>query len=250
MSLNNQEPEEKKSFFDISQYSEKTRKVIFGVVVVILVAVVSVAIFIVSPNNDNGNKDNNDAQASQAPVDADPIKTQTANPQKSEAVKDPSEIVDPSANSLPTSAEDEANRAQEKIIKESEARAKAQQDKEVSDKTDNIPNAAQLQETAKNGMLQWCTVNPDETGTQKQARLKPYFHADNSDYKSPGSLFYMAKCSVEAVTEPYIDPTTKAITLSVGVAWGAQLQKEGSATTGYTQYLVTIDNDGIINFND
>jgi hypothetical protein len=54
---------------------------------------------------------------------------------------------------------------------------------------------------------------------------------------------------VEGVTEAAYNDK-KDIVVYVGVAWGGQLQENGPADTGYTQYTVIVDKNGIVSFND
>lgn len=257
--------DEKAGLFDITQYSERTRKIVFGVFVGILLVIIGIAMFFISPKNDENLQaaNNDNIEATQAPVDGTqaPVDDETSEPEPSnssekpdgpslrEEAITPEEDISLEAGELPKSAEEEAEKAQAKIIEESLKRKKEQADKVVEDFHPTIKNSPKLKEIASKGMLAYCTDKAGETEDEKQARMKPYFHAENSEYKEPSSLYYVTKCSVEAVTDPSHDEN-EDIVVNVGIAWGAQLEKDGAASTGYTQYSVVLDENGIINFND
>ena len=242
------ENEPKKSIFDVTGYSEKTRKIIFGIVVAVLLAIVGIAMFFISPRNDSN---------IEAPVEpsTSPTATQAAVDNEGSTIREeattPSEDL-PLQNadgSFPKDEQDEAAKAQQKIIEESLKREKEQTDKVIEDSHADIADAENLKAIASKGMLEYCIDNANETKEQKQARMKPYFHTSNTEYNSPQSLYFLKKCSVEGVTEPAHNDKEEVV-VNVGVAWGAQLKAEGAADTGYTQYSVIVDKDGIVSFDD
>jgi hypothetical protein len=240
----------RRNIFDITQYPERTRKIIFGVIVGIAVLIMGAAMFFVSPKNAAEVKEGEptpSASATQAAVDNE----STASPSaRQEAVTPKEDLPSQSYDgNYPKNEQEEANAAQQKIIEESLKREKEQTDKVVEDSHEEIAGADGYMTMASKGMLEYCTTNPNETKAEKQARMKPYFHADNPEYRSPQSIFYMQKCSLGGMTDPYTDEN-KNIVVSVGIAWGAQYQKDGTATTGYTQYRVVLDKDGIVSFDD
>lgn len=225
-----------RNIFDISQYSEKGRKIIFGVVLGVGVAIVATIMFFFTPK---------DEPTMQTSIPETPSATQA--PVDNETVKDEQ----PVEEKVFLDNEQEADEYQKQIIQESLERERQQTDEVVQDihAHDAIENSDRLMEIAREGILQHCTVTPNETDEQKKERIKPYFHEDSPRYTSPGSIYYLQNCSIEAVTTPSHDENHN-IFLHVGVAWAAQLEADGSASTGYTQYRVTLDEGGIINFYD
>lgn len=242
------EENEKRSLFDISQYSENTRRAIFGVLAVLLVSIVAIAMFVISPQNEKTltqSEDSSSTEATAAPVDDESTATPTAPP--TEGATGPVENYN---GNFPKDETEEQALAQKEIIEKGLEEQKALVGKEISDVHEVIPNAAQLQALASKGMLEYCTDVPNETKEQKQDRMKPYFHQDNSDYQSPQSLFFLRNCSVEGTTEVMHDETETKTLVYIGVAWASQYEKDGDATTGYTQYRVEVDKDGIVSFDD
>lgn len=241
--MNEEEESASRNFFDITQYSERTRKIIFGVLVAVLLGIVAVAMFVISPKNAERIEEAEPATAAtQAAVDSDKDVT------GGEAVTPSKDMPLQTTEELPTDEMDEARKAQEKIIQDSLQREKEQTDEKVEDTHAVIADAETLKATASQGILEYCTTNPGEPKEQKQARMKPYFHADSSEYTSPESLFYLTRCSVEGVSEPMMENNETIV--YVGVAWGGQFEEEGSAETGYSQYRVVVDKDGIVSFDD
>jgi hypothetical protein len=240
-----------RSFFDITQYSEKTRKIIFGVVVAVLIAVMGAAMFLLSPKNDTVVAETDSTPsptATQAAVDDETASSPSVREEAVTPMEDlPLQPSDETA--YPKDEQEEAAAAQQKIIQESLKREKEQTDKVVEDTHDYIEGAEELKTIASKGMIEYCTDNPNETKEEKQARLKPYFHEDNADYRSPQSIFFMQKCSLGGITEPFHDEKNNVVVL-VGVAWGAQFEENGNASTGYTQYRVIVDKSGIVSFDD
>lgn len=239
-----EQEDQRSSFFDITQYSEKTRKIIFGVVVGLLLAVVAAAMFIISPQNDRAIAEEEipTNTATQAPVNnetADGTPNGPTSPTEASSYN----------GSFPTDEKDEAAIAQQKIIEKGLEEQKTLNGKDVTDFHEEIPNAAALQSIATKGMLEYCLDNPKETKEQKQERMKPYFHADNSDYRSPQSIFYLKTCSLGDATEASHDENEN-IVVHVGVAWSGQYEENGKADTGYVQYRVVVDNNGIVSFDD
>lgn len=235
------EENEKQSLLDISQYSEKTRRIIFSVLAVILVAVVAVAMFIISPQNEK-----------RLTESENPSNKATAAPVNNEVTSSPSASAGTESynGNFPKDENDEQAIAQKKIIEKGLEEQKALIGKDVSDEHGVIPEADKLQSLASKGMLEYCTDLPGETKEQKQARLKPYFHADSSGYQSPQSLFYLTNCSIGDSTEASYDESKTNVIVYVGMAWAGQYEKDGKATTGYTQYRVIVDKNGIVNFDD
>lgn len=241
------EENEKRNFFDITQYSEKTRKIFFWAFVGIMVAAIGIAIFFVSPKNDADivAESTPSPTATQAPVDNENGSTpreEAVTPEEDISLQLPNEV-------LPADEKEELARAQQEIIEKSLQREKEQTDEVVEDTHDDIPDATQIQSIASKGMLEYCTDIPNETKEQKQQRMQPYFHHENSQYQTPQSIFSITKCSLGGVTEPYFDENNNII-VDVGIAWGAQFEEDGTAQTGYTQYRVLLDANGIISFND
>jgi hypothetical protein len=243
-----EEEYQKNSVFDLNRYSEKTRKIIFGVVVGILLAIVGLAIFVVSPTNDRA--------VAMADETSSPTATQAAvNDETTGKISTPSPSTTEEATSyngnFPKNEDEEAAIAQQKIIEKGlqEQKELMESGKEITDVHENIPNARALETLASKGMLEYCIDNPDETTEQKQARMKPYFHADNTQYQLPKSLYLIKKCSVEGITEAHHDANDNII-VYVGIAWGGQYDADGKAETGYSQYAVIVDNNGIVSFND
>lgn len=240
----------KKGFLDITQYSDRTRKIIFGVMMGLLLAVVGAAIFLISPANDKrfvaeGTKPST-SPATQAPVDDETVTTPSTG---GEADTPESDLSRQTFEETPKDEQEEARLAQQKIIEQSLQREKEQTDAVVEDHHEQIENTEGLKEIASKGILEYCTDHPNETKEQKQARMKPYFHEDNSDYQSPESIFFLQTCSVEGVSEPAHE-NDESIVIYVGTAWGAQFEENGTANTGYTQYRVIVDNNGIVSFDD
>lgn len=242
----NEEEEEsvRRNFLDITQYSEKTRTVIFAILVIVLLGIVAVSMFVISPRNDAQIAEmQSSPSATQAAVDSD-----KGDITGGEAVT-PSKGV-PSGNyeELPVDEMDEARKAQEKIIQDSLQREKEQTDEIVEDDHPILNDTAHLSDKASQGVLEYCLNYPDETKEQKQERMKPFFHTDNSDYRSPESIFYLTRCSVEGVSAPILE--NNEVIVHVGVAWGGQFEEGGTAETGYSQYRVVVDKDGIVSFDD
>lgn len=236
------EENQRSNVFDISQYSERTRKIIFGVLAVLLVAVVAVAMFVISPQNDKviaEQEDSSSTRSTAAPVDNEA----TASPSASAGTQSYN-------GTFPKDENEEQAIAQKKIIEKGLEEQKALAGKDISDEHVVVPDATELQTLASKGMLAYCTDLPGETKESKQARLKPYFHTDNSDYQSPQSLFYLKNCSIGDSTEAFYDETKTKILVYVGVAWAGQYDKDGKAETGYTQYRVVVDKNGIVSFDD
>lgn len=236
---------ENKSVLDPAKYSEKSRKIIFGISMAVVLIFVGFIMFIFNPQTAQPAAiKTTSANATQAPVNNESSANPTAIPDSS--------IPTYTAGAYPTSEDDAAAQAQQKLI----ARSKAEASTLTKNPTDNdnltapIPDSFRLQTVASKGMIEYCTDNLKETKEQKQARMKPYFHTDNSDYKSPQSiLFAVKKCSLGAVDTPTLNSDGK-IVVNVGIAWGGQLDEKGSASTGYTQYSVIVDKDGIVSFHD
>lgn len=242
----------KRSFFDITQYTEKTRKIIFGAIVVILLAIMGAAMFLISPKNDAALIDEDSdpsISATQAAVDNE---TDASDPIREEAVTPTSDLpLQISDGAFPKDEQEEAAAAQQKIIEESLKREKEQTDAVVEDTHAHIEGTEELKTLASKGVLEHCIDNPNETKEDKQARMKPYFHADNTDYRSPQSLFFLKKCSIEGIGEPtYEDEAQKDVIVYVGVAWGGQYTENQPADTGFTQYRVIVDKSGIVSFDD
>ena len=239
------ELDQDKSLLDPTKYSEKTRKIVFGVVVAVVLLFVGFMMFIFQPKSvPSASVDKTpSSNATQAPVNNESGENQTQSPDSSMPTY--------TAGAYPMSEDEAAAQAQQKIIEKSKAEAstlpKNASDNEAG--TEQIPNAFALQDIASKGMMEYCTDNPKETKEQKQARMKPYFHTDNSDYKSPQSIFAVKKCSLGAVDNATKDSSGNII-VNVGIAWGAQLDDQGRASTGYTQYSVIVDKDGIVSFHD
>lgn len=237
----NEDENEGRGFLDITQYSEKTRKIIFGVALAVLLVVVGFAMFIISPQNDKAVAEDlaNDTQATQAAVDNE---TPTAP-----ASLDPNM---PNYDGVfPRDEGEAAAQAQKKTIEKGLEEQKQVEGREITDVHEEVPDAKAIQLIATKGMLEYCVDNPNETKEQKQERLKPYFHTDNAEYQSPQSMFFLQECSLGDATEAYYDANHK-IVVHVGVAWAAQLEANGNANTGYTQYNVIVDKDGIVSFHD
>lgn len=242
-----EEQDNRKNIFDITQYSERTRKIIFIIIAVLLIAVVAVAMFIISPRNEGqvqAPSNEPSSSATQAAVD-----DERKDSVRAEAVTPVEDLDLQESEALPTDEVDEARKAQQKIIEESLQREREQTDAVVEDSHAEVPDAQLLKDIATKGMLEYCHDHPEETKEQKQARMAPYFHKDNSDYQSPKSMFYMVKCSVGGVSEPVYDENQNVI-VHVGIAWGGQLSAEGAAQTDYSQYRVVVDKDGIVSFDD
>lgn len=240
----NEDENQGHGFLDITQYSEKTRKIIFGVIVAFLLVIVGCAMFIISPQNDKAVAEEfaNDTAATQAAVSDESSPSPTAPP-----------TLDPNMpnydGNFPKDEQEAADLAQKKIIEKGLEERKEVEGREITDVHVEIPDAEAIQLLATKGMLEYCIDNPDETKEQKQERLKPYFHTDNADYQSPQSIFFLQKCSLGDATEAYYDENQK-IVVHVGVAWAAQFEENGNANTGYTQYNVIVDKDGIVSFHD
>lgn len=209
----------KTSFWDINQYSERTRKIVFWVIAGFLLGVTGFAIFIVSPL----------LTTSGVPEpDATPTATQPAAP-----------------TTNPDSSEDEFEQQQEQIIADDpENPAEAPYDEQ-----EEIANQETLMSIASNGVLAYCTIQPgdNEDVTLRQTRMQPWFHPDSSTYKNVGYEFWEERiCSVEAVTEPEHDEQEN-ITVYVGVAWVAKSDTSSEdMQSGYTQYKVILDDSGIL----
>lgn len=235
--MSNIDGPEKRNFFDLSQYSSRTRKIIFGVIVGLLIAVVAVSMFIISPlvsENRAEPSDEPNPTATQGPVSPDGATPTPSSP--------------PTAN--PDSAEEEAGQYQQDVIDQSNAVAEEQQDEVVEDFHPNLDNAEQLEATAVNGVLAYCQINAGESTADRQARMEPYFHAENSVFRSPAEFYYQRECSVEANTDAETDDAG-AVNIYVGVAWSALLSEDTtSADTGYTQYHVIVDSNGIVSLYD
>lgn len=235
------EENETQNPLDISKYSDTTRRIIFSVLAVILVAVVAVAMFIISPQNDKtiAESQNPSNKATAAPVDTEisPSPSVSASPESYNG-------------NFPKDENEEQAIAQKKIIEKGLEDQKALAGKEITDEHAVIPDADKLHSLATKGMQEYCTDIPGETKEQKQSRMKPYFHSDNPDYRSPQSLFYLTNCSIGDSTEATHDETETNVIVYVGMAWAGQYEKDGKATTGYTQYRVVVDKDGIVSFDD
>lgn len=228
---------ERTSFFDISQYSEKTRKVIFGVMVGLLLAVVMVAMFVISPQTEKQSAEPSQptvtAKATQAAVD--------------DVVIEPAQPT--YEGSFPKDESEAAALEQQKIIEEGLEEQAKMLAEEAEDFHEDVPDSEALKTIATKGILEYCTDIAGETKEQKQERMKPYFHADNSSYQSPKTLFVVQKCSLGDATEPAYDEE-KNIVVYVGVAWAGKIDEKGSADTGYSQYRVIVDKSGIVSSHD
>lgn len=218
----------KKSFFDISQYSPRTRKIIFGVVAGSLVAVVFAAMFIISPLSDKEEPTTKTTTpATQAPVNPDATPAPTADP---------------------LTAEEESQQQQQAIIENSAKNL--DQDAEIIDIEADIPNVDTLTQLATNGVLSYCVIAAGETTEERQIKMEPYFHSDNSTYMNPAEFYYERVCSIEATTDPEISVNGDVL-IYFGVAWSAVLSAEDEAAeAGYSQYAVTVDENGIISIDD
>lgn len=237
------EQNDNKSFLDPTKYSEKSRKIIFAAIMAVVLIFIGFVMFIFSPSSATPAVTSNttSTDATQAPVNNEATASATTSPDSGPTY---------SAGAYPTSEADAALQAQQKIIARSKAEA-ATLSKNSTDNDDSatpIPNSSELQTLASKGMMEYCTDNPKETKEQKQVRMKPYFHSDSSDYKSPQSIFYVKKCSLGGVNNPVMNSGN--IVVTVGVAWAGQLDDQGKASTGYTQYTVIVDKDGIVSFHD
>jgi len=225
-----EEEETRTSFLDMSRYSERTRKIIFGAVAAFLVIVVGLAIFVISPNAE---KEQNTPEptvppASQAPINPDPTPTAPAE--------------------NPTSEEDEFNQNQEDIIKNEPTPPPAGE--EDVDVTPDIADAAALLTIAKEGVLSYCNIGPGETTEERKAKMLPYFHEDTTEYRNPEEFYYERKCSIEGEADIEINEAGQAYTY-IGVAWSAVLSADDKAAqNGYTQYTVVLDQNGIISLDD
>jgi hypothetical protein len=228
--MSNDIEEPKKSFLDLSQYSDRTRKIVFGAIAVLLLAVVAFAIFVISPMAEEDEKTPSPAvteEVTQAPVNPDVTATPTP----------------PATN--PETPEEEAERAQENVIDNNPP-----QDEIVEDYETEIPNADRLADLAKNGILAYCEIAPGETTEQRKAKMAPFFHSDNSTFRNPTEAYYERKCGIEAVEGPVLSSTGQT-TVYVGVAWTAVLSAtDTSAQAGYIQYTVIVDENGIVSFHD
>lgn len=228
-----------KNIFDISQYSDRGRKILFACLAGFLILVVGLAMFVISPlttknqNIADGEKTSG-TTATQAPVVPDSTETPSFTP---------------TAN--PDSAEQQRAEAQEQIAKKSEEYAKAHQDEHADDDDDpDIPDADVLKDKATKGVLAYCVINPGETTEDRKAKMAPYFHSDNSDYMNPAELYYQRNCDIEAVDGPAYNDKKEAV-VTIGVAWsGVFSSSDKAADAGYTQYSVVVDKDGIVSIDD
>ena len=216
----NQPPEEQKtSFWDITQYSERTRTIIFWVIAVFLVAVTVFAVFIASPFLTG---------------------TTTTEPEPTPTATQPGV---PTTN--PTSSEEEFQKQQEQIIADDPENP----DDPPYDEPPEIANSDHLMEIASNSVAAYCTLNPgDNTDvTLRQTRMEPWFHTDSTTYTQVGfELWEERICSVEIVTEPEHDDAEN-IVIYVGVAWVAKTDVSSQdMQSGYTQYKVVLDDGGIL----
>jgi len=229
-----------KNFFDISQYSDRGRKILFASLAGFLILVVGLAMFVISPlaaknqNIADGGNKSSGTSATQAPVVPDDTETP---------------LVTPTAN--PDSADQQRAEEQSEIAKRSEEYAKAHQDEHADDDDDpDIPNADVLKDTATKGVLAYCVINPGETTDQRKTKMAPYFHSDNSDYMNPAELYYQRNCDIEAVDGPAYNSQKQAV-VTIGVAWsGVFSASDKAADAGYTQYSVVVDKDGIVSIDD
>lgn len=237
------EMNESEGFLDPTKYSDKSRKIIFGIVVVVMLIFVGLIMFLFSPSVTPQTVATNSSStnATQAPVN---------NESSANATTAPDAVPTYTAGAYPTSEADAAAQAQQKIIARSKAEASTLPKDAIDDDTleTNIQNSLELQTIASKGMMEYCTDNPKETKEQKQSRMKPYFHSDSSDYKSPQTIFFVKKCSLGGVNNPVMESGNVVVT--VGIAWAGQLDDQGKASTGYTQYTVIVDKDGIVSFHD
>jgi hypothetical protein len=235
--MSNDNQDYKKSFFDLSQYSDRTRKIVFGAICAVLVGVVVVAMFIISPSVDPDEPTaTDDTTATQAPV-----ANETTEPSTSEPVAPDVE---------PTDEEQEYNEQQKQIIEESNKRAEEQADSEVYDNEDSVANAAAIKDKVQNGILAFCNIAPGETTEQRKAKMQPYFSPDSGLYSNPTEFYYQRECSVEAMDEPQLAENGN-ISVIVGVAWsGVLAESDAAAEADFTQYTVLLDENGIISLND
>jgi hypothetical protein len=228
--MDEEEEETRTSIFDITSYSERTRKIVFGVIAAFLIAVIALAIFVISPNAEKEQRPEPTVPpATQAPINPDP--TPTAAPAEN-----------------PTSEEDEFNQNQENIIEnETPAPPLGEGDQDV---TPDIANADALLNIAKEGVLSLCNIGPGETTEQRKAKMLPYFHEDTTEYRNPEEFYYERKCSIEGAADIDLNEAGQPYTL-IGVAWSAVLSADDKAAqNGYTQYTVVLDENGIISLDD
>ena len=238
------EENESKSFLDISRYSEKTRKIIFGAVVAVILAIVGVAMFVISPQTQQTASTSPEPTATQARVNND------VSPSPSVPAT-PVPVPTYTAGAYPTDEQAAAAQAQQSLIAKSKAEASSVPTVIKEGDEPAIPDAQALKQLAGQGMLEYCTDNPNETKEEKQARMKPYFHTDNPDYISPQTgIFFQTKCSLGGVDQLQPTSTPGQYQTYVGIAWGGQYKQDSPADTGYTQYTVIVDKDGIVSFND
>ncbi len=230
MSFNpgNEEPEEQTSRWDLSQYSERTRKFIFFAVAGFLVIATVVAIFVVSPLISNN-------QEEPTPV--------APNPSASEIGVNP-EVTDPVPSENPTSAEEEIANAQEEII--NNAPDTEDPNNISTDESAAVPNSEKYVDIARNGVLAYCSIAPGETTEQRKEKMSSWFNPESTVYKNPAEFYYQRDCEVAAASDAQLNDNGETI-VYVGVAWSGTLtDSNAEASTGYEQYLVVVDDSGIL----